>query len=85
MLIYRYIDQCQVFSNAHSMRSERKDLSVYQAAIDISHGVGIEKCREETMDTYMAYVAKMHVHESRKELLPTNYNYEKWLWGQFSG
>ncbi|EKM74897.1 hypothetical protein AGABI1DRAFT_132740 [Agaricus bisporus var. burnettii JB137-S8] len=78
-----YIDQCQVFSNAHAIRSERKDLSVYQTAIDISHGMGIDKCREETMEAYTAYIAKMHIHELAKEVLPTTYNYEKWLWGQF--
>lgn len=81
--IDRYIDQCQVFSNAHAIRSERKDLSVYQTAIDISHGMGIDKCREETMEAYTAYIAKMHIHELAKEVLPTTYNYEKWLWGQF--
>lgn len=81
MLISRYIDQCQEFLTAPAMRSERKDLSVYQTAIDTSRGVGMDKCREETVENYVTYVAKTHIHEATKELLPITYNYEKWLSG----
>ncbi|KAF9451310.1 hypothetical protein P691DRAFT_808062 [Macrolepiota fuliginosa MF-IS2] len=76
-----YIDQCQEFLNAPAMRSERKDLSVYQAAIDSSHGLGLDWCKEETVEGYVSYLSKTHVHEALKELLPITYNYEKWLSG----
>jgi len=76
-----YIDQCQEFLNASAMRSERKDLGVYQAAIDTSTGIGLDWCKEETVENYVAYVGKKHVLEATKELLPITYKYEKWLSG----
>ncbi|KXN84893.1 Polyphosphoinositide phosphatase [Leucoagaricus sp. SymC.cos] len=74
-----YIDQCEEFLNAQTLRSERKDLSVYQAAIDASNGIGLEWCKEETVESFVTYVGKTHVYEATKELLPITYNYEKWL------
>lgn len=79
--ISSYIDQCQEFLSAPTMRSERKDLGVYQTAIDTSNGLGLERCKEETVESYVTYVGKAHVHEATRELLPITYNYEKWLSG----
>ncbi len=64
------------------MRSERKDLGVYQGAINTSSGIGLGWCKEEVMENYVAFVGKKHVLEATKELLPITYNYEKWLSGQ---
>jgi len=76
----RYIDQCEEFSNSQTLRSERKDLGVYQNAIDTSNGLGLDWCKEETIDNYVAFVAKARLHEGQKELSVT-YNYEKWISG----
>lgn len=77
-----YIDQCEEFVNAQTqtLRSERKDLGVYQNAIDTSNGLGLDRCKEETIDNYVAFVAKAHLHKEQKELSVT-YNYEKWISG----
>lgn len=77
----RYIDQCEEILNAQTMHSERKDLNVYQAAIDTSNGMGSEWCKEEVFENFVAYVGKRHVYETTKELLPITFNYEKWLFG----
>jgi len=53
---------------------------VYQNAIDTSNGLGLDRCKEETIDSYVAFVAKARLHEGQKELLVT-YNYEKWISG----
>ena len=79
-LTRRYIDQCEEFSNAQTLRSERKDLGVYQNAIDASNGLGLDRCKEETIDNYVTFVAKARLHEGQKELLVA-YNYEKWISG----
>lgn len=81
-LTRRYIDQCEEFVNAQTqtLRSERKDLGVYQNAIDTSNGLGLDRCKEETIDNYVAFVAKAHLHKEQKELSVT-YNYEKWISG----
>lgn len=63
------------------MRSERKDLGVYQAAIDTSSGIGLDWCKDETIESFVTYVGRKHVLEATKELLPITYNYEKWLSG----
>lgn len=79
----RYIDQCEELLNAQTLRTERKDLGVYQTAIDTSNGVGLDWCREEVVESYMTYVGKRYVHEAAtaRELLPVTYNYEKWISG----
>ncbi|KAJ3573006.1 hypothetical protein NP233_g2706 [Leucocoprinus birnbaumii] len=75
-----YIDQCEEFVNAQTLRSERKDLGVYQNAIDTSNGLGLDWCKDETIDNYVSFVAKAHLYEGQKEL-SVAYNYEKWIAG----
>lgn len=52
---------------------------MYQNAIDASNGLGLDRCKE-TIDNYVAFVAKARLHEGQKELLVA-YNYEKWISG----
>jgi hypothetical protein len=67
--------------NAQALRSERKDLEVYQSAIDTSNGMGLDRYKEEIAESFVTYVGKKLVHEGTKEVLPITYNYEKWLSG----
>uniref|UniRef100_A0A0W0FVL4 Putative polyphosphoinositide phosphatase n=1 Tax=Moniliophthora roreri TaxID=221103 RepID=A0A0W0FVL4_MONRR len=76
-----YIDQCQELLDARFIGGERKDLEVYTNAVKTAAGEldWSEAVIPKELVMYVEYGKPEYI--GRKEALPVQYNYERWLSG----
>ena len=84
-IVVRYIEQCQELLDAPVTSLEKRNLEVYEQAIQIGKGGGITDdwtTGFEIAKDYISYVERSttdYLDGAWKEAFPVTYNYERWL------